>query len=201
MSGLNIKLVDLQISDFHALECCFLWWHTGKKPSASGGVAPTPLPGALPLDPTGGLLQPPDPCIIFLLFHFYPVPCLLNSLLLHSPVRDVYEWLHPKDQCVGSGFLFLLSRDGLVLISSSTFCLIVVCFKFAWYYFDFFFFLGGGGGQFWYYNSYSCHLWHRVAFPWLLLKGWKVCCACTRIYSAAVPEYTLIHVLVHMIMF
>ena len=47
-----------------------------KKPSASGGVAPRPLPGALPLDPTGGLLWPPDPRIIFLLFHFSPVPCL-----------------------------------------------------------------------------------------------------------------------------
>ena len=48
-----------------------------KKPSASGGVAPRPLPGALPQDPTGGLLHPPDPCIIFLLFHFSPVPCLM----------------------------------------------------------------------------------------------------------------------------
>ena len=28
MFGLNIKLADLQISDFHAPECCFLWWHT-----------------------------------------------------------------------------------------------------------------------------------------------------------------------------
>ena len=46
-----------------------------KKPSASGGVAPRPLPGALPMDPTGGLLWPPDPRIIFL-FHFSPVPCL-----------------------------------------------------------------------------------------------------------------------------
>ena len=43
-----------------------------KKTSASGGVAPRPLPGALPLDPTGGLLRPPDPRIIFLLFHFSP---------------------------------------------------------------------------------------------------------------------------------
>ena len=56
-----------------------------KKPSASGGVAPTPLPGALPLDPTGGLLRPPDPRIIFLLFHFSPVPCLnLGSSALEA---------------------------------------------------------------------------------------------------------------------
>ena len=52
-----------------------------KKTSASGGVAPRPLPGALPLDPTGGLLRPPDPRIIFLLFHFSPVSCLLEELL------------------------------------------------------------------------------------------------------------------------
>ena len=51
-----------------------------KKPSASGGVAPRPLPGALPLDPTGGLLRPPDPRIIFLLFHFFPVPCLISMI-------------------------------------------------------------------------------------------------------------------------
>ena len=49
-----------------------------KNPSASGGNAPRPLPGALPLDPTGNLLRPPDPRIIFLLFHFSPVPCLLQ---------------------------------------------------------------------------------------------------------------------------
>ena len=35
-------------------------------------------PSALPLDPTGGLLRPPDPRIIFLLFDFFPVPCLLT---------------------------------------------------------------------------------------------------------------------------
>ena len=75
MSGLNIKLADLQISDFHAPECWFCD-DILKKPSASGGVAPRPLPGALPLDPTGDLLRPPDPRIIFLLFHFSPVPCL-----------------------------------------------------------------------------------------------------------------------------
>ena len=61
MSGLNIKLADLQMSDFHAPECCFFCDDILKKPSASGGVAPRPLPGALPLDPTGGVLRPPDP--------------------------------------------------------------------------------------------------------------------------------------------
>ena len=30
MSSLKIKLTDLQISYFHAPECCFLWWHTEK---------------------------------------------------------------------------------------------------------------------------------------------------------------------------
>ena len=45
-----------------------------KKPSASGGVAPRPLPGALPLDPTGGLLRPPDPCMYFPPFSLFPSP-------------------------------------------------------------------------------------------------------------------------------
>ena len=67
------------MSDFHAPECCFCD-DILKNPSASGGVAPRPLPGALPLDPTGGLLQPPNPRIIFLLFHFSPVPCLISAL-------------------------------------------------------------------------------------------------------------------------
>ena len=60
-----------------------------KKPSASGGVAPRPLSGALPLEPTRGLLQPPDPRISFLLFHFSPVPCL--SVYMRS--------LHEKSVC------------------------------------------------------------------------------------------------------
>ena len=44
-------------------------------------------------------------------------------------VGDVCEWLHPKDQCVGSGFLFLVSRDDPVRTSKSTFCLIVLLFQ------------------------------------------------------------------------
>ena len=39
------------------------------------------------------------------------------------------EWLHPKDQCVGSGFLFLVSRDDPVRTNKSTFCLIVLLFQ------------------------------------------------------------------------
>ena len=46
-----------------------------------------------------------------------------------SSSRDVCEWLHPKDQCVGSGFLFLVSRDDPVRTSKSTFCLIVLLFQ------------------------------------------------------------------------
>ena len=42
MFGLNIKLVDLQISDFHAPECCFLWWHTEKTFSFWGRCPQTP---------------------------------------------------------------------------------------------------------------------------------------------------------------
>ena len=38
-------------------------------------------------------------------------------------------WLHPKDQCVGSGFLFLVSWDDPVRTNKSTFCLIVLLFQ------------------------------------------------------------------------
>ena len=37
--------------------------------------------------------------------------------------------LHPKDQCVGSGFLFLVSRDDPVRTNKSTGCLIVLLFQ------------------------------------------------------------------------
>ena len=46
-----------------------------------------------------------------------------------SRVGDVSEWLHPKDQRVGSGFLFLVSRDDPVRTNKSTFCLIVLLFQ------------------------------------------------------------------------
>ena len=77
-----------------------------KNPSASGGIAPKPLPGALPLDPTGGLLRPPDPYIIFLLFHFSPVPCL--SLLV---VIFAIYWLHGGWHCLNYFLCALRSAD------------------------------------------------------------------------------------------
>ena len=43
MSGLKIKLTDLQISHFHAPECCFVWWHTEKNFQLVGTLSPTPL--------------------------------------------------------------------------------------------------------------------------------------------------------------
>ena len=46
-----------------------------------------------------------------------------------SQVGDMCEWLHPKDQWVGSGFLFLVSRDDLVRTNKSTFCLILLLFQ------------------------------------------------------------------------
>ena len=89
MSGLNIKLADCQISDFHAPECWgFFCDDILKNPSASGGVAPRPLPGALPLDPTGGLLRPPDPPPPSP-HHFPPFS------LFPSPMSDV----HTRSKC------------------------------------------------------------------------------------------------------
>ena len=48
MLGLNIQLADLQISDFHAPECCFLWWHTEKTFSFRGHCPQTPTRGFAP---------------------------------------------------------------------------------------------------------------------------------------------------------
>ena len=56
----------------------------------------------------------------------------------------------------------------------------------------FFFFKQFSGSGYW--NSYSSQLWHRVTLLWLLLIGWKVCCTCTRICFAAVPEYIYIYI-------
>ena len=52
-----------------------------KKLQLLGALPPDPYQG---LCPTGGLLQPPDPHIIFLLFHFSPVPCLTDLKLSSS---------------------------------------------------------------------------------------------------------------------
>ena len=42
---------------------------------------------------------------------------------------------------------------------------------------------------------------HTVTFLWLLLIGWKVCCTCTRIYFAAVPEYVCIYIYIFFFFF
>ena len=62
-----------------------------------------------------------------------------GNLFVFGKIREweMCEWLHPKDQCVGSGFLFLVSRDDPVRTSKSAFCLIVllfqVCFILFWF--------------------------------------------------------------------
>ena len=98
-----------------------------KKPSASGGIAPRPLPGALPLDPTGGLLWPPGPYIIFLLFHFSPVPCL--SIILIHTVISLSSWvllvcpfcftLSPR--CSGKEFVLRVADQDWILFSRSSY--------------------------------------------------------------------------------
>ena len=87
MSGLNIKLADLQISDFHAPECCFFCDDILKKTSASGGVAPRPLPG--PLDPTGGLIRPP---IIFLQsLEFVAETRILAEMIIKNHGKKIFS--------------------------------------------------------------------------------------------------------------
>ena len=73
MSGLNIKVADLQISDFHAPECCFLWWHTEKIFSFWGQRPQTPTRGFAP-GPHWGPTAAPRPPHHFPPFSLFPSP-------------------------------------------------------------------------------------------------------------------------------
>ena len=73
MSGLNIRLADLQISDFHAPECCFLWWHTEKTFSFWGRCPQTPTRGFAP-GPHWGPTAAPRPPHHFPPFSLFPSP-------------------------------------------------------------------------------------------------------------------------------
>ena len=85
MSGLNIKLADLQISDFHAPECCFLWWHSEKTFSFWGRCPQTPTRGFAPWPHWGPTAAPRPP------HHFPPFS------LFPSPMSDMqiiaFTWL------------------------------------------------------------------------------------------------------------
>ena len=78
MSDLNIKLADLQISDFHALECCFLWWHTEKTFSLWGRSPQTPTRGFVP-GPHWGPAAAPRPPHHFPPFSLLPSPMSGNE--------------------------------------------------------------------------------------------------------------------------
>ena len=78
MSGLNIKLADLQISDFHAPECCFLWWHTEKTFSFWGRCPQTPTRGFAPW-PHWGPTAAPRPPHHFPPFSLFPSPMSENT--------------------------------------------------------------------------------------------------------------------------
>ena len=70
MSGLNIKLADLKISDFHAPECCFLWWHTEKNLQLLGALPPDPYQGLCPWTPLGAYCGPQTPASFSSFFTF-----------------------------------------------------------------------------------------------------------------------------------
>ena len=96
MSGLNIKLADLQISDFHAPECCFLWWHT-EKTFSFWRCPQTPTRGFAPGPHWGPTAAPRPPASFSSFFTFPPVPCLIH----HSGwepsicfcISCVYQWV------------------------------------------------------------------------------------------------------------
>ena len=83
MSGLNIKLADLQISDFHAPECCFLWWHTEKIFSFWGHCPQTPTRGFAP-GPHWGPTAAPRPPHHFPPFSLFPSP--MSGKLCYSEI-------------------------------------------------------------------------------------------------------------------
>ena len=61
MSGLNIKLADLQISDFHAPKCCF---------QLLGALPPDPYQGLCPWTPLGAYCGPQTPTSFSFFFTF-----------------------------------------------------------------------------------------------------------------------------------
>ena len=81
MSGLNIKVADLQISDFRAPECCFLWWHTEKTFSFWGPCPQTPTTGFAPGPHWGPTAAPRSP------HHFPPFS------LFPSPMSENQGWI------------------------------------------------------------------------------------------------------------
>ena len=90
MSGLNIKLADLQISDFHAPECCFLWWHTEKTFSFWGRCPPDPYQGLCPWTPLGAYCGPQTPASFssFLTFSQSHV-CIIFWLVFVKITRQI----------------------------------------------------------------------------------------------------------------
>ena len=92
MSGLNIQLADLQISDFHAPECCFLWWRTEKTFSFWGRCPQTPTRGFAP-GPHWGPTVAPRPPHHFPPFSLFPSPMSAsykkNTLVFYHQVRCV----------------------------------------------------------------------------------------------------------------
>ena len=58
MSGLNVKLADLQISDFHAPECCFFVMTYWKNLQLLGALPPDPYQGLCPWTPLGAYCGP-----------------------------------------------------------------------------------------------------------------------------------------------
>ena len=89
MSGLNIKLADLQISDFHAPECCFLWWHTEKTFSFWGHCPQTPTRGFTP-GPHWGSTAAPRPPHHFPPFSLFPSP--MSDIFLMAEMFYSFEW-------------------------------------------------------------------------------------------------------------
>ena len=129
MSGLNIKLADLQISDFHAPECCFLWWHTEKTFSFWGRCPQTPKRGFAPGTHWGPTAAPRPPHH-FPPFSLFPSP-MSESVMISPPSvsndqSTISQWwsVHHhklKDLPLSSSGSVMISRpSGAILKSASS---------------------------------------------------------------------------------
>ena len=110
MSGLNIKLADLQIW-FSCSKTLFFVMTYWKNLQLLGALPPDLYQGLCLWTPLG-LLRPPDPYIIFLLFHFSPVPFLSNRLvyLRDGSAQTIFTCCHTEIEVADQTFYLTQSQ-------------------------------------------------------------------------------------------
>ena len=100
MSGLNIKLADLQISDFLTPECCFFVMTYWKNLQLLGALPPDPYQGLCPWTPLGAYCGPQTPASFSSFFTFAQSHVWVMSVCFILELGTLWcsMWL---DQCWG----------------------------------------------------------------------------------------------------